>query len=346
MFRNRPIFGMIQILIFASVPAAAEDHSHHHGSGIATRADLYAPMGVMGEHMHGAGGFMLSYRYMHMRMDGNRIGRNSVSASSVLASGYMATPTDMDMDMHMFGAMYAPFDWLTLTAMIPYVEKSMNHRSGMGPFETKSDGVGDFQLGGLLRLWQNETHHFHLNFSVGFPTGGIDHEDSVPVPMLGFQKRRLPYPMQIGSGSYFLQPGITYTGKCEHFSWGVQALGRFHLNENDNDYTVGDRGDFTGWFAVPVLPWLSISARAVGRVWGNYSGADPALNPMAVPTADPKLRGGEQVDLAPGLSFTVPLGPLGEHRIAIEALLPVYRSLDGPQLETDWSIVVGWQKAF
>jgi len=97
---------------------------------------------------------------------------------------------------------------------------------------------------------------------------------------------------------------------------------------------------------VPVLPWVSISARAAGSVWADYEGADPALNPMAIPTADPELRGGEQVDLAPGLNFVVPLGPLGEHRVAIEALLPVYRSLDGPQLETDWSVVVGWQFAF
>jgi hypothetical protein len=43
-------------------------------------------------------------------------------------------------------------------------------------------------------------------------------------------------------------------------------------------------------------------------------GADPDLNPAAVPTADPDRRAGWR--------------------------------LDGPQLQTDWRLVVGWQWAF
>jgi len=311
------------------------------------RADATAPIGVMGSHMHAAGSFMLSYRYMRMRMDGNRNGRHRLTPGDVLAEGFMATPTDMTTDMHMFGAMYAPFDWLTLSAMLPYVEKSMDHLTGMGTrFETRSEGVGDFTVASMLRLWEDEMHHVHLNFGIGFPTGSIGEKDYVPVPDMGFQKRRLPYPMQIGSGSYFLRPGITYTGACEYLSWGGQALGTVYLDENAHDYKVGDSVDLTGWIAVPVLPWMSLSARAIGRVWGNYDGADPKLNANAVPTADPNRRGGEGIDLAPGINLLLPLGPLGNHRISAEAMLPVYRSLDGPQLESDWGVMVGWQLAF
>ena len=39
----------------------------------------------MGDHMHAAGEVMLSYRYMHMFMQGNRTGNNSVSTNEVLA---------------------------------------------------------------------------------------------------------------------------------------------------------------------------------------------------------------------------------------------------------------------
>ena len=267
---------------------------------------------------------MLSYRFMHMRMDGNRDGTNDLSASDVLALGYMATPTDMDVDMHMFGAMYAPFDWLTLMLMLPYVEKSMDHINAMGVrFQTDSNGIGDLQFTGLLRLWQNEMHHVHLNAGFGFPTGSIDEKDYVPVPMMGFQKRRLPYPMQIGSGSYSLIPGLTYTGKTERWSWGAQALGTIYLDTSDHHYRVGNRFDGTAWLQRNWFRWLSTSARLKGSVWGNYSGADPSLNPAMVPTADPNLRGGSEIDLAPGVNLVLPLGPLGEHRIAVEALLPV-----------------------
>ena len=37
----------------------------------------------MGEHMHKKGEWMLSYRYMHMDMDGSRIGTKKVSPQTI-----------------------------------------------------------------------------------------------------------------------------------------------------------------------------------------------------------------------------------------------------------------------
>ncbi|MEK6223287.1 MAG: hypothetical protein N2A97_00300 [Thermodesulfobacteriales bacterium] len=121
------------------------DHTHNTGAG--HLFDL-SPIGVMGGHTHHAGGLMLSYRYMYMSMDGNRIGTNRVSNQRVLQD-FMVTPTDMDMQMHMFGLMYAPTDYITLMGMIPYVKKSMNHltRSGVR-FKTESEGLGDINFTG------------------------------------------------------------------------------------------------------------------------------------------------------------------------------------------------------
>ena len=65
----------------------------------------------MGDHTHGAGEFMLSYRYMVMTMAGNRDGTDGVDAEAVVAPdgyGFNVTPTEMPMQMHMAGAMYAP----------------------------------------------------------------------------------------------------------------------------------------------------------------------------------------------------------------------------------------------
>lgn len=337
-------FGLAAGALLALAPAQARANAFEE---VETRADAHAPIGVMGDHMHHEGEFMLSYRFAHMRMDGNRDRGQSLSPGEVLSRGFMATPTDMDVDMHLFGAMFAPWDWLTLMAMLPYVEKSMDHVNAMGlGFETNSDGIGDLRVTGLFRLWENERHHLHLNAGFGFPTGAINRQDFVPVPMVGFQKRRLPYPMQPGSGSYSALPGLTYTGRTEHWSWGAQALGTIYLNDNSSDYRVGDRFDGSAWLQRRWLQWLSSSLRVKGSVWSNYAGADPLLDPAVVPTADPSLRGGNEIDLAPGLNLVLPLGPLGEHRVALEALLPIYRDLNGPQLENDWTLVVGWQLAF
>ncbi|MEO0447549.1 MAG: transporter, partial [Verrucomicrobiota bacterium] len=83
------------------------------------RIDSHAPIGVMAEHTHNAGEWMLSYRFMSMHMDGMRQGSDSLSSQEVFDQGFLVTPTvmDMEMHMHMFGMMVAPQDWLTLMVM-------------------------------------------------------------------------------------------------------------------------------------------------------------------------------------------------------------------------------------
>ncbi|VAX01630.1 hypothetical protein MNBD_GAMMA20-2077, partial [hydrothermal vent metagenome] len=48
---------------------------------------------------------MLSYAYSTMHMEGNRDGVNDVSVAQVL-NDFMVSPTEMTLQMHMFGVMY------------------------------------------------------------------------------------------------------------------------------------------------------------------------------------------------------------------------------------------------
>jgi len=70
---------------------------------------------------------------------------------------------------------------------------------------------------------------------------------------------------------------------------------------------------------------------------------DPAasVNPAMVPTARTDLRGGETVEAGFSLNFYIPQA--SAFRIAVEGMVPVYRDLDGPQLETDWTLTAGLQ---
>jgi len=67
---------------------------------------------------------------------------------------------------------------------------------------------------------------------------------------------------------------------------------------------------------------------------------------MMVPTADPGRRAGERLDVLGGINFMMPGGMLSGVRVALEVGLPVYESLDGPGLETDWTTTAGVQYAF
>jgi hypothetical protein len=320
--------------------------------------DAHGPIGTMGNHTHNLGEFMFSYRYMNMFMKGTLIGTDGVSDQDVVrptqlgGEGFLATPTDMTMQMHMFSGMWGMTDTLTWMLMIPYSENEMNHitRPG-GKFTTSSSGIGDIRLVSLWRLYAIESpsigaHKTHFNFGLGFPTGSINAEDVVPRPPNqggGQFRTTLPYPMQLGSGTFSIVPALTYLWGKDNFSTGVMGKGFVFIGRNDQDYSVGNKFNFNAWGAYRALDWLSFSARFNYDWWANYDGADPRLNPAVVYTADPNLRGGERLDLLGGANVLFPEYKGYETRLAVEYGQPIYQNLTGPQLATDHVLWLGFQ---
>lgn len=332
------------LFIVLSLPAlSADQHQHHHSGHDHTRPDSHAPIGIMGDHLMRAGEFMVSYRFMRMDMDGNRSGTDRVD---VPLPGYMVSPTAMTMDMHMLGGMYAPTDKLTLAVMLPFTSISMDHLRHMGNlnFTTESSGTGDMKLSALYGLYARPGRDLMLNFAISAPTGSIDERDDIPTMPVP-SNAHLPYPMQLGSGTWDIIPGLTYVHLYDSWSWGLQGLMTVRTGTNDNGYTLGNKLDLSAWIARKVTPATSLSLRLNGLDWDNIDGADTKLLPTpTVPTKDPNLRGGKRLDALIGINF-VPPG-LKSLRLAAEAGAPVYQDLDGPQLETDLVFTLGAQFTF
>lgn len=307
------------------------------------RPDGHAPIGVMGDHLHGAGGWMLSLRAMHMHMDGMRDGQTDLSPAEVFARGYAVSPLEMDMDMLMLGGMFAPSERLTLMLMAPYVSKSMDHRTmGGSEFTTEAQGLGDLTLTSLWLLEREDRHQVHANLGLSLPTGSITERDDTPAA----SNAKLPYPMQLGTGTFDVLPGLTWLAQYEDWSFGAQGTLRFHLGTNGEGYRHGNRGDASAWVARRLGRDFSASLRLEALHWESFHGADDDLNPAVVPTADPDLRGGDRLDALVGLNWLCGSGALAGNRLALEVGLPVYEDLDGPQLSTQWLATIGWQLAF
>lgn len=308
----------------------------------AERPDAHGPMGTMREHTHNQGEFMFTYRYSLMRMAGNRSGTSGVSEADVLEN-FMVTPTDMTTQMHMFMPMYGVNNTLTAMVMVPYIIKSMDHVRRMGSgFSTSSEGFGDIALTTLWRLWAAEapsigSHRFHMNVGLSFPTGSVSKRGDTPAGNI-----RLPYPMQLGTGTYNVSPGLTYMGAATRVSWGAQYTAWLPIGRNSENYSVGDRHQAWGYGAYRWADWLSTSVRFNYNYWKNYDGRDPNIV-GSVPTADPNLRGGERVDFLLGANILFPEIMHLENRIGIEGGFPIYQDLKGPQLESDYTFFVGWQ---
>ena len=299
---------------------------------------------VLGTHTHLAGEWMIGYKFMFMKMQGNRDGTNRRTAGDVLQD-FPVTPTDMNMAMHMIEVMYSPWNDLTLMAMFPYLDISMDHltRSGV-EFTTQTQGISDISLLGLYTVYgevEKGGHRLLVMPGLSFPTGSIDERGDTPAG-----NQQLPYPMQLGSGTFDLLPGFAYLGESENWAWLTEAEGTIRLGKNSRDYSLGNQLHLNAWVSRLLTSMTSLSAQIDGFIWGNIDGADPELNPAVVPTADPNRRGGKRVDFVLGLNLYASEGRFNGNRLAIEAGLPVYQSLDGPQLENDWRLAAVWNWTF
>lgn len=344
---------------------ASADPQHNHAFGN-YRADSHAPIGVMRDHTHAKGEWMFSYRFMRMDMEDNRSGTNNLSPEEIVTTvpnrffgtpGQPPTlrvvPTEMTTDMHMFGGMYAPSDDLTLMAMVPYIDRSMDHitfqggagTTRLGEFTTKTKGWGDIKLSGLFNLYQQGNSRIHANFGFSLPTGSIKEEDTILTPMNMRPQVRLPYAMQLGSGTYDLYPGLSYASHKDQWGWGSQYNAIIRTGRNNQGYTLGNKHSATAWGSYSFTPSVSASLRVTGEIEDKIDGIDTSIV-LPVQTADPRNYGGKRISTSLGLNSVIQSGTLKGHRFSAEITLPVYQNLNGPQMKRDKAVILGWSKAF
>lgn len=343
--------------------------SHAHEKKVQAPGD-HAPIGVMGDHMHKAGEIMLSYRAAYMQSKGLIDGSTGLTATEAAAARFAnrfsstagqpttlrVFPNKMTMEMHMVGAMAGVTDWLTLTAMGSWVEKDMEmtvFQGGaagsttiLGMAKTGSEGWGDTKLNAIWRLYQTETDHVHMITGLSLPTGSITERDTMLAPSGMLMNMRLPYGMQLGTGTYDLTGNLTYTGRDGDLSWGAQISGRVPLeDENDEGYKWGPSATYTNWGAYDWADWISTSLRLTYKWQDGIDGIDSTIIGPST-GADPDNYGGQSVYGGLGVNFIVPRGLLAGNRLAVEASMPLWQKTDGLQLERDYMITAGWQYAF
>jgi hypothetical protein len=317
--------------------------SAHEGPWTAARPDGHAPISVMGDHMHKMGEWMVSYRYMTMEMDGLLKGSDSV-APTMMATGFMTNmlPTEMTMDMHMFGTMYAISNKWTLMGMLNYLDNEMSMPMG----KMDSSGLGDIKIAGLYDLAQwDDGRRMHLKLGLNLPTGSIDEKHNGNI---------LGYGMQLGSGTYDFEPAITYLAQTENYSYGAQLGGVLRIGENDQDYTLGNRFEAALWGARKITDSLSASAKFDYSSQSEIDGSDARLKmrrkmmggTMDSPTFDPNSQGRDITTFGLGLNYYFQNNGLSGHRLAAEWETPIDQKVNGVQLELDSVWTLGWQYAW
>ncbi len=339
------------------------DHSQHKGHAGHIHPEALAPISVMGDHTHDKGEWMVSYRYSRMHMDGNRQGTNDISPEEIVSTvsnpnappaNLRVVPTQMDMDMHMFGAMYGVTDKLTLMGMAMYMKNDMDHvtfqggagTTRLGTFNTESSGWGDTHISGLYELYQDDKHTINARLGISAPTGSIKEEDSVLTPMNTTPTLRLPYAMQLGSGTWDGLAGFTYTGHQNQWSWGAQYNTTIRLeSENSQGYRLGNMHDVTAWGGYKITPSFGVVTHISAETKGDIKGRDDQIA-APVQTANPDNYGGDIIELGAGFSYAPQHPQYNGMELGMDITAPVYQDLNGVQLERDWNISIGLSYSF
>jgi hypothetical protein len=336
-------------LLLSSAFALADEASQS-----APSPNDHAPAGVMFDHMHKAGEFMIGYRYMFDYSGDTMLsGTNKVDDMALAHAGFSSTPERMTMHMHMLDLMYAPADWLTLMLMPQYMSMNMDmravegaedhggehggHAGGMHSHGTA--GIGDTIGMALVRIFEDETQHMHLSLGLSAPTGSVSERIE--------GETYTHYMMQLGSGTWDFLPGITYTGHRNAWSWGAQLGANIKLEErNESGFRFGDRYQASVWGSRTLTDWLSGSARLIYSTQGDISGH---YNRPHSHTSPPDLQanyGGDFLDIGLGLNAVATTGALAGHRIGLEWLIPVHQNVNGFQARRDGALHLSWSKAF
>jgi hypothetical protein len=314
------------------------------------------PIGVFGEAVHEGGEVKLSYRLHVENRDGLMDGEMRLTPSQV-APAYLggSVPSSMRSYAHIIELTWKPTEAATLFVTLPFYERTLSQYvvaldGSLGQrYDVSVRGFGDVILNGLYRVFVDEVHRIHLNLGLSLPSGSTNETAEAPAGITGVTPgslQRLPYAMQLGSGTLSLRPGFTYNGLYRGTFWGGQLLGVLQAGTNSEGYKGGNQYEATGWLGQRWSDWFRTSFRLKWQQWFNPTGQDAQLAPALSPMDNPLLQAGQRLDALFGVDFYVVGGWLKGSRISIEAGLPVLQDLDGPQLRTDWLLTTGLQYAF
>ena len=352
--------GSALALALFAFPVAAQDDAQ---PGITVDAPLLHPAaGLMNDHMHDGGEFMVGLRFERSRFSGaNRSRTETIADAEIVAAGYTARTASIEMDMAMLDLMFAPNDRVTFMVMPMYMWHRMTmigidpmggmgggghgghgggHALGFGETHSHgSQGFGDTLVSASYRLARSSHFGAHATLGVWAPTGASGRKNS--------DGTFVHYGMQPGSGTWDVEPSLTVHGREGPMGWGAQAAYRWRTESaNGSGFAFGDVARASGWASYLLASDLGATARLEwrheGKVEGHYNGA----HHHAAPADRQENYGGDMVSAGLGLNWLLPVGGSKRPQLGAELSVPLHQDLNGIQAPQDWRFALNLSREF
>ena len=349
---------------------SSEKHSEMH------KASHHPPIGVMGGEYHKKGEFMFSFRFMKMKMKGNRQGEEELSDYQVIsfpnpfAMGNMPSkisvvPKEMEMNMSMTSLMYGFNNRVTGMTMLKFVNKNMKLntyspvadlpcvkiypsppecRSLLGSFNSSSSGLASFNISMLIKLKETKSNRWHVELGFEKSIGKNDIKGEVLSPANTKLNIVLPYSMQTGDKGTRLVAGLTFVRRNMEWTYGIQT--KLNKTLNQEKWNYGNSLSMNSWIQKGLSHKTSLSFRYSYLNQKTINGKDMMI--MApVQTSNPKNYGGRFHEIGVGVNRLINFEDSKHgNRVGLELVYPLKQDLNGLQMQRDWSVRLGYQTSF
>ena len=287
------------------------------------------------------------YSYTQGSYGGYKMGTSDVSFDDVLyspgeirtADNFPVVPTYIDQCVDSFAASYFVTPMTRVNILVPYVSQSSEHISsvtGFDDFTLRSEGIGDIAVSVAHQHIITESSSVNVSVGLLIPTGATDRAGDTPRNGVGTLER-LPYSMQLGSGTLDVSGLASYSRRVNHFNLGVSTNAVIRTGYNDNNYRLGNNFSASASTRyvkhAKLQPGLKLTYRNVQSIQGRDESllvAAPFEFPASI--TDPSNYGGTSVNTG----FTLKLCQDARCKLSIAAEydLPIYQNLNGVQPKT------------
>lgn len=285
-------------------------------------------------------GAKISIEHSRTELGDLRDGTDNVSASYLLGSGYSKVPLSGSVERTEIRAEYGLGDATTLRITIPMESRTLRFVDGMGnTTKERAQGLADVLIGTGVELSHKDGERAELELMVSVPTGSTrarESDSGGPVSPL------LPYALQLGGGTYALNPSFTWTHWSRRWSFGSAVQASVPLGHNDRGWSRGEEVRLNSWVSRRIDPFRSVVLGVEYKQEDPIQGRDDSMDESLDPSFDPTFAGGKTLSLDFGLHMISEKN----NRLALEIGVPVWQDANGVQVEEDYHFSVAWWLSF
>ncbi len=311
--------------------------------------------------------FFLGYKYSYDQLPTLYQKNTKVNSSSLLLPNgkYASAPEKLITHFHNIEIVYAIRYYLGIHLHIPFFlrkyDSSITEQVSSDPtsYTLENNGITDVELVfsvPILEILKEsldpsfkkkaKEHHATVFLGIQFPSGTLNR--SANITGISTSTNRLPYLLQLSSGTYDLILGAYYFYHNYKFTVGLQNTNKIRLHKNIYNYQRGHEVTLSAWLSYLIHSYVSASFRFKYKKDFPILGVDsniPTTNSSNInlnPLFETSSYGSDQIDVIFGINFYVGKWLALEHKIALEFGVPVYHRVNGTQIRSNFYFTLNW----